>query len=52
MGIRLRVTRVDARAKLSQDKAPGVAGRVIDELEYGEHYRNPALAREMRRVRR
>lgn len=52
VGIRLRVTRFDARLKLSQDKAPEVVDRVIDELEHGEHYPNLALAREMRRVRR
>jgi transcriptional regulator len=50
VGIRLRVTRFDARLKLSQDKAPAVVERIVDELEYGEHYANPALAREMRRV--
>lgn len=50
VGIRLRVTRFDARAKLSQDKAPEVAARVLEELQHGEHYRNPDLAREMRRV--
>ncbi|WP_104182269.1 FMN-binding negative transcriptional regulator [Arthrobacter sp. B0490] len=51
VGIRLHVTRFDARLKLSQDKAPEVADRIIDELEHGDHYANPALAREMRRVR-
>ena len=50
VGVRLRVTRVDARWKLSQDKAPAVVERVIEELEHGEHYPNPALAREMRRA--
>ena len=52
VGIRLRITRCDARLKLSQDKAPEVVDRVIDELEHGEHYPNLTLAREMRRVRR
>lgn len=47
VGLRLRVTRFDARAKLSQNKKPEVVERVIDELER----RNPALAAEMRRVR-
>ncbi len=51
VGIRLRLTRFDAQLKLSQDKAPEVVNRVIDELEHGQHYPNPALAREMRRVR-
>ena len=47
VGLRIRVDRFDARAKLSQNKAPGVVARVIDELEGT----NPALAQEMRRVR-
>ena len=51
VGIRLRVTRFDARAKLSQNKAPEVVDRIVDELEHGEHYAHPALAAEMRRVR-
>lgn len=50
VGIRLRVTRFDARLKLSQDKAPEVVDRIITELEHGDHYANPALACEMRRV--
>jgi transcriptional regulator len=51
VGIRLRVTRFDARLKLSQNKPPEVVARIIDELEHGEHYAQPALAAEMRRVR-
>jgi len=51
VGIRLRVTRFDARAKLSQNKAPEVVDRIVAELEHGEHYAQPALAAEMRRVR-
>jgi transcriptional regulator len=51
VGIRLRVTRFDARLKLSQNKPPEVVDRIIDELEHGEHYAQPALAAEMRRVR-
>ena len=47
VGLRMRITRFDARAKLSQNKAPEVAGRIIDELDQ----RNPELAAEMRRVR-
>lgn len=50
VGLRLRITRFDARAKLSQNKPEHVVGRVIDELQSGEHYTSPALAREMRRV--
>ncbi|KQR66632.1 FMN-binding negative transcriptional regulator [Frigoribacterium sp. Leaf172] len=51
VGIRLRVTRFDARLKLSQNKPPEVVDRIIDELEHGEHYAQPSLAAEMRRVR-
>ena len=47
VGLRMRVTRFDARAKLSQNKAPEVAERIITELDA----RNPGLAAEMRRVR-
>lgn len=50
VGIRLRVTRFDARLKLSQNKAPEVVETIIRELEEGEHYAHPALAREMRRA--
>ncbi|MET4781480.1 FMN-binding negative transcriptional regulator [Glaciihabitans sp. UYNi722] len=49
-GFRLRVTRFDARLKLSQTKSPEVVATIIDELEHGENYAQPALAREMRRV--
>lgn len=51
VGLRLVVTRFDARLKLSQNKSPEVIDRVIDELQAGENYSNPELAREMRRVR-
>ena len=50
VGLRLVVTRFDARAKLSQNKPPEVVDRVIDELQAGEQYSNQDLAREMRRV--
>ena len=50
VGLRLRVTRFDARLKLSQNKAPEVADRIIGELQAGEHYSSPSLAREMRRI--
>ena len=46
VGLRLKVARFDARAKLSQNKKPHVIERVINEFET----RNPALAKEMRRV--
>ncbi len=44
-GLRLRVDRLDARAKLSQNKTDDVRAHIISVL--GE--RNPALAEEMRR---
>jgi len=50
VGLRLRVTRFDARLKLSQNKSPEVIDRIIDELQAGEQYSSPGLAREMRRV--
>ena len=50
VGLRLVVTRFEARAKLSQNKAPEVVARIIDELQAGEQYSSPDLAREMRRV--
>lgn len=48
-GFRIRVTRFEARLKLSQNR-PQVAGRIIDELDHGDNYRQPELAEEMRRV--
>lgn len=50
VGIRIRITRFDARLKLSQNKAPEVVDRIIEALETGDHYASPELAREMRRV--
>ncbi len=50
VGLRLRVTRFDARLKLSQNKSSEVVDRIIAELQSGEHYTNHELAREMRRV--
>jgi transcriptional regulator len=47
VSIRMRVDRFDARAKLSQNKAPEVVDNVIEHVS--EH--NPGLAEEMRRVR-
>lgn len=46
VGLRLRVTRFDARAKLSQNKPADVRAAVTTQLAE----RNPALAKEMRRV--
>ncbi|MHB1171565.1 MAG: FMN-binding negative transcriptional regulator [Lacisediminihabitans sp.] len=50
VGLRLVVTRFDARLKLSQNKAPDVVQRIIHELEHGENYAQSELATEMRRV--
>ncbi len=50
VGLRLKVTRFDARLKLSQNKSPEVVDRIITELQAGEQYSNHGLAREMRRV--
>lgn len=47
VGLRLVVSRLDARAKLSQNKAPDVAANIIRQFDRT----NPALAREMLRVR-
>lgn len=45
-GFRLRVTRFDARAKLSQNKSPEVMARIAQDLEA----RYPALAAEVRKA--
>jgi len=47
VGLRLRVDRFDARAKLSQNKPAHVQDRIVDELATT----NPELAAEMRRSR-
>jgi len=47
VGLRMRVTRFDARAKLSQNKQPGVVDTITSNLEAS----NPGLAAEMRRAR-
>ena len=49
VGVRVRVTRFDARAKLSQNKPIEVVERIIAELEGDGPYSHPGLAREMRR---
>lgn len=51
IGIRLVVTRFDARLKLSQGMAPDVVDRVITALESDGPYASRPLADEMRRVR-
>ncbi len=50
VGIRIRVTRFDARAKLSQNKAPEVVERIIAGLRGDGPYASPALADEMARA--
>ncbi|MGO1544596.1 MAG: FMN-binding negative transcriptional regulator [Gulosibacter sp.] len=45
VGLRMRVSRFDARAKLSQNKQPHIIERVTGELDQS----NPQLAQEMRR---
>ncbi|UYN84653.1 MAG: FMN-binding negative transcriptional regulator [Microcella sp.] len=50
VGIRVVITRVDARAKLSQSKSPEVVASIIGHLEGEGPYAHAALAREMRRV--
>jgi transcriptional regulator len=50
VGVRMRITRFDARLKLSQNKAPHVRERVIAGLEGDGPYASPTLAGEMRRL--
>jgi transcriptional regulator len=48
VGFRLRVTRFQGKAKLSQDKPREVVERVVEALGTDPHYANPALAAQMR----
>lgn len=50
VGLRLRVTRFDARLKLSQNKAPEVRETIIAALRGDGAYASPALAEEMDRL--
>ena len=50
VGVRLRVSRFDARLKLSQNKPPHVRERIVAGLEGDGPYASPALAGEMRRL--
>ena len=50
VGLRLRVTRFDARLKLSQNKEPAVVERIARHLEGDGAYASAPLAAEMRRV--
>lgn len=52
VGIRMVVTRFDARLKLSQNKTSEVVGRIIAKLESAGPYHHPDLAAEMRRAHR
>jgi transcriptional regulator len=49
VGIRIRVTRFDARLKLSQNKSPEVIEKIIAALEDDGPYASQPLADEMRR---
>jgi transcriptional regulator len=51
VGIRLRVTRFDARLKLSQDKPDHVMSSILGALEGDGPYNHTELAAEMRRAR-
>jgi len=51
VGMRLRVTRFDARLKLSQNKSPEVFDRIVTALEGDGPFASSALAAEMRKVR-
>jgi transcriptional regulator len=50
VGLRMRVTRFDARAKLSQNKSDDVRATIIEELRGDGPYANPQLAAEMQRL--
>jgi transcriptional regulator len=52
IGLRIRVTRVDARLKLSQNKSDEVRETIIDALQGDGAYAQPALAVEMERLER
>jgi transcriptional regulator len=50
VGLRIRITRFDARTKLSQNKPPEVRNAIIAALSGDGPYSDPALAAEMRRL--
>jgi transcriptional regulator len=50
VGIRIPITRFDARLKLSQNKSPEVRQRIIEALEGDGPYSSQPLADEMRRL--
>ena len=51
VGFRMRVDRYTGKNKMSQNRPAETVERIIHELEHGEHYASPELAREMRRSR-
>jgi transcriptional regulator len=50
VGLRLRVSRFDARLKLSQNRDPAVVERIVGHLEADGPYSSAPLAAEMRRA--
>lgn len=50
VGFRLRVTRIEAKDKMSQDKPVEVVARITSALDAPGPYQNPALAERMRAV--
>jgi transcriptional regulator len=50
VGFRLRVSRLTAKSKLSQNKPAETVARILSELDGDGPYASPALAAEMRRV--
>ena len=50
IGLRIRVTRIDARLKLSQNKTPEVRATIIDALNGDGPYAQAGLAAEMERL--
>lgn len=50
IGLRIRVERIDARLKLSQNKAQEVRATIIDALRGDGPYAHPGLAHEMARL--
>ncbi len=50
VGLRIRVERIDARLKLSQNKTPEVRSTIIDALHGDGPYAHPGLGSEMERV--
>jgi transcriptional regulator len=50
VGFRMRVTRFEAKEKMSQDKPAEVVDRITTALDAPGPYQNPALADRMRRI--